>query len=457
MQFHDLFIYTKVIFVCLLILFCLRLSFFYQTLSQQNLLPLQFRFYLGQWRQNCHYQAKGYLDFYLPNCHALPSGENYTIDGRVETVVDNVFVTYKNFDVKGIFLNSSFGTSDFFQFASLAHSFSQYWAKQRQTVRQWYYASFAKSPAQLALALSLGTSFIDLPQDLKQNFSALGLSHLIAVSGFHLNILSLLLFFGFAQLFSRRWTSFLVIIFLIWYSLLISTPASVVRAAFMLTFSLIGRVFFGRQVTPLYTFYLTFFLLVLTRVQFLFDLGFQLSFTATFGVLFAFPEFAQLDQLTSFDAWRDWTILVVREKSWLGQIGVRVGQAILLTLAVQLMTWPIIINTFGFFSFTSLVTIIIFSGLVAILITLVFIFFLLCLVFWPNSFFHQLIITPYAWTINFLLAVFQWLANQAAVFFGPPTAITWRLTWWQLAIYYTLLSVILYLFKRRRQYIDAYF
>jgi competence protein ComEC len=255
---------------------------------------------------------------------------------------------------------------------------------------------------------------------------------------------------------SRPVSTFGLILTLAWYVILVGSPASVLRAAFMLIFSLIGRVYFGRQVTALYSFFITFFILSLTQVQFLFEVGFQLSFAATFGILFVFPELSQLDQFISLDAWTDWLVLKTGVRSFWLNAWEKIKAALWLSLAAQLLTFPVVVNTFGIYSPWGFVTTILFSGGLAALITLIFLFLIFCLVLGWSDFFVHLIIAPCAWSLNFLLSIFNQISAAIADYLGPPWVIPWQFRPWQLMIYYGLLLVIFFLIKKRRLRYHAY-
>lgn len=185
--------------------------------------------------------------------------------------------------------------------------------------------------AGLAKGLLLGGDNY-LPQSLKAAFTRVGLSHIIAVSGYNITIiaemlLAMGLFFGLWRK-QAIWTALIGIVFFI---VMIGMPASAARAGAMA-----GIVFAafqtGRLARPLSALLfaggiLLFFDPLLLR----YDLGFQLSFLATLGILWVAPYQERLLSQRGF--------LV---KHFLG--------IVIMTFAVELFVLPIILFSFHTFS-----------------------------------------------------------------------------------------------------------
>src|SRR5690606_7618360 len=94
----------------------------------------------------------------------------------------------------------------------------------------------------LLAALLLGYR-TDLSDDLLQAFSATGTIHVLAVSGMHVSMIFTLLAFGLQWMKGRHLFLFrlLILLLAIWmYTLLTGFSASILRAAFMISFFLIA-------------------------------------------------------------------------------------------------------------------------------------------------------------------------------------------------------------------------
>ena len=156
-----------------------------------------------------------------------------------------------------------------------------------------------------------------LPYELQQIFSNLGVSHLIAISGFHLGVLSTLLFFlikhpytflqdRFFPYRSYKVDSFIIIsLFLLSYLLFLDSPPSLLRAFVML---IIGFVLYDRgvEVLSMQTLLLTVLLILALFPRLFFSLGFWLSSSGVFYIfvfLIYFKHHSKLWQFLLLPLW----------------------------------------------------------------------------------------------------------------------------------------------------------
>ncbi|WP_428738325.1 ComEC/Rec2 family competence protein [Sulfurimonas sp.] len=142
-----------------------------------------------------------------------------------------------------------------------------------------------------------------LPLELQKNFSNLGIMHLIAISGFHLGILSAVLFFllkypyryfhnNFFPYRSYKVDSFIIIsLALLLYTIFLDAPPSLLRAFVMLVigFFLYDR---GIKIISMQTLLLTVLLILALFPRLFFAIGFWLSVSGV-GYIFLFFIYAQ--------------------------------------------------------------------------------------------------------------------------------------------------------------------
>jgi competence protein ComEC len=151
---------------------------------------------------------------------------------------------------------------------------------------------------QLVSSMVLGSRVVDLPFDIKDQFTRVGLSHALAASGFQVSlILSVVL-----ALLNRFSTTIQVIAgvtaLLIFLGLTGLEP-SVLRAVIM-GFGLLIGLANKRSVKPLGGLLLAAIILLLFNPMWIWDLGFQLSFLATMGLQVTAPPLVKsLDWLPS--------------------------------------------------------------------------------------------------------------------------------------------------------------
>jgi competence protein ComEC len=161
-----------------------------------------------------------------------------------------------------------------------------------------------------------------LSKELQSTFSFLGVSHLLAISGFHLGVLSALLFFISKPLYSffqnryfpyrnSKSDLFLVVAFsLLLYLLFLDSPPSLLRSFAML---IIGFVLYDRgiKIISMQTLLLTVMLLLSFFPKLLFALGFWLSVSGVFYIFLFLIYFKHMSKLWQFILVPFWVYLLM--------------------------------------------------------------------------------------------------------------------------------------------------
>lgn len=183
-----------------------------------------------------------------------------------------------------------------------------------------------------------------IPADVQAAFQHTGTSHIIAISGFNMTVLSGL-FLGLFTLPLGRWRGLLVaLLAIVFYTILVGAQAAVVRAAVMSSLALLGNSI-GRRGSGMNALAFSAASMALAEPQVLWQIGFQLSVAATLGlVLYADPlqEGAQ--------AWLAQRLPLEQAR----RIAAPLGEYFLFTLAAQLMVLPVIIYHFRRLSWVSI-------------------------------------------------------------------------------------------------------
>ena len=172
----------------------------------------------------------------------------------------------------------------------------------------------------------------NLSKDVVSNFNNTGTSHIIAVSGFNITIIVSALA-ALAYIFGRRVYFYIGVGTILSFVIITGGSASVVRAGIMGFLLLVSRSV-GRQysVTPA-LFFAGFIMLVINPKILFWDVGFQLSFAATLGIIYFLPFLSKLCE----------KLPVI--------FGVK--NLILTTMSAIIATLPIILFNFGTLSFTA--------------------------------------------------------------------------------------------------------
>jgi competence protein ComEC len=180
--------------------------------------------------------------------------------------------------------------------------------------------------AGLSNAMLLGDRS-NLDQDLKKDFSATGLSHIVAISGMNFAIIYLVLSFLLKPLLylrrGRQLRSLIVVPMMIFFALLAGANPAIVRAAIMLSLLDLGQAFWQKS-NSLNALAVSALAFLAFDPQSLFSPDFQLSYAAVLGILLL-----QNPILHYFH----------RRMKWMPR---GIASAIAVTLAAQAATTPLV-------------------------------------------------------------------------------------------------------------------
>lgn len=168
-----------------------------------------------------------------------------------------------------------------------------------------------------------------MPDDFLNNLRNTGTMHVIVASGYNITVIASFFVSFLAGLVSRRKAIVLALLAIVSYTIMVGGEPAIVRAAIMgsLTYS---AQFLGREKDAVFALLLAAVSMLLISPLMLFDIGFQLSFLATAGILFIYPLFkGRVFKLPLF------------------------GEELKVTLAAQIGTLPILLANFGQVSFLS--------------------------------------------------------------------------------------------------------
>jgi competence protein ComEC len=269
----------------------------------------------------------------------------------------------------------------------------------RTEVEKIYNHYLGEPEASLLSGIVLGVKR-GLPQEFADSLQKTGTLHIIVASGYNVTIIIGTIITLIAGLIRRQWAILIGILAVFGYTIMAGAEPAIVRAAIMGSLAYFGQVL-GKQSEGIRLLVVAGLTMILVNPFFLLDLGFQLSFMATLGLLLMADHFPQ----------------VIAE-----------------TTAAQIMVWPIILINFGQLS--------LFSILVNILI---------------------LWLVPYIMVLGAALALVGWIKPVGAVlgmiaylplhlmtviinWFGEQSWISWQLegvSWIFGALYYLILGAVL--------------
>ncbi|NUN69304.1 MAG: DNA internalization-related competence protein ComEC/Rec2 [Bacteroidetes bacterium] len=196
----------------------------------------------------------------------------------------------------------------------------------------------------------------DLSQEIKEAFMNTGTIHVLAVSGSHVVLVAEIIVVVVGLLrFPRRPRIILVMVMLVYYMFLTGATPSVVRATLMMLVMQLGKLFEER--TDIYNVLgVSAILILLYEPKQLFDVGFQLSFSAVFSIVYFYPLLnALIPRIPE-------PLEEVRIMHW-------VWQLFAVSLAAQIGTLPFTAYYFGRVSIVSLAANLIVVPIVGVMVT----------------------------------------------------------------------------------------
>ncbi len=413
----------------ILLIFLSLINFFSKkrklALVNDQLLEIEFRPLVIN--KNCFFQTSDGLSFVLNNCETLNIGENYTIIGRANTVIDNKINWQKNFDVKSFYLNSDLEDSVFSSRWRL-FAYTQRKVAQLQTnFLNFLQSNFSRDKYQLVTALILGTKVFNFDKELKLQFANIGLSHMVAVSGFHLGVVAGVFDQCLGKLMSKKKRRWLLLPGLWFYVSLVGSSLSVVRACLMLSISFIGRSFFYKETNSFLVLFLAFVLMFNFAVSSIFDVGFLLSYLATLGILLLAGKIGEYFTGEKMITWA----ISSQEKPLSGfknaffSLIKYVKEMIIVSVSAQILTLPVIWIVFQEYAVWSILSSVIFSILI-VFIVIISVYLLLTFAFGNYlSLIQILIIEPFTFYLNLILDFFLFIFGFYTSFLSKTETFTW--------------------------------
>ncbi len=267
------------------------------------------------------------------------------------------------------------------------------------------------SEGQFLQSILLGYSDL-LPEEIEQSFRASGIRHILAISGYHMSLVVVILYQGLRKLsWSRARVIPLTIVGIGVFIVITGASPSTIRAGVLALILLLAE-WSQRYVAGMRPLVLTAALMMIVSPLIgLYNLGFQLSFLAVIGILIF------SDALTTFSQ---------------GMAAVTIRDMIGETVAAQLMVTPLLLVTFGEVSLISiignlliipLIPLIMLGGVISVILYAIF----------PVA----VIGYPVNLLISFLLELTEWFGNWSFALLKIA-----YFPWWGAVLGYLLIGVL---------------
>jgi len=236
----------------------------------------------------------------------------------------------------------------------------------------------------LAAGLLLGEKRA-LGEELNNIFRRTGIIHIVVLSGYNIMLVAAFFMFVSAYWFHFRWRFIVSIIGITLFALLVGLSATVLRASIMASLVLLGRAMSKSASIVRVLFLAGTVMLLFNPFLLVYDPGFQLSFLATLGLVFA-------------AAWFEDKMTFVTSKG-------RVKEFVVATLVTQIAVLPLLLYQVGEFSVVAIVVNLLVLPMVAAAMLLTFVTGILAFVSLPLA-------TVAGWCATLVLTYILWVAES---------------------------------------------
>lgn len=232
----------------------------------------------------------------------LEIGKKILIQSKYNPTVNNGNPNefdYKLFMERRNFFHTLFANNSDIYFINQSHIFSviDFGTKIKlHVVKTLRVSELSKNAFSICSALIVGYDD-EIDSEVLCSFSHSGTLHMLSVSGLHTGVIYGILVFIFSLIDKTNrfkiTKTIIIIICLFFFVLITGISPSVLRASIMFTLIIIGKTFY-REGNSYNTLFLSAYILLFFNPFLIYDIGFLLSYTAVFGILFLYPKISEL-------------------------------------------------------------------------------------------------------------------------------------------------------------------
>lgn len=255
--------------------------------------------------------------------------------------------------------------------------------------------------AEIMKSMILGVSN---DSEIKEKFGKIGIVHILAISGLHINILiSFLESIGKRLKFSKKYFGIFVIIFLVIYGYIINFPISMIRALSIFLLEYIAIYTYSVK-DKLSIFFISMFLVLIINPFYIYSIGFYLSYLAIFSIYYIAPKLKKIFNI--------------------------LPDIFVIPISIQIMTFPILIY---FFNAINLISFVINTAIIPLFSIFLILGFLLIFIR----------INLLALIINSLFSFILLIVNSISTFSNIYEMKFYNMTFFKLILFYLFIYYIL--------------
>ena len=270
-----------------------------------------------------------------------------------------------------------------------------------------------------------------LPPEVLSDFRRTGTAHILVVSGLHVGLVLLIIFLLFKTIgLPTKWATTLSLPLLFYYALLTGLRAPVLRATLMASIVLVAYLL-NRETPLLVILSLAALFILIFRPISLFTVSFQLSFITVAGIVYLTPQLEKM--LKMLPLW--------------------IGRSLAVSLAAQLSILPLLAYYFQQLPLIGLVANLTIIPTMTIILALGFLTLGLALISLPAA---QIIANTNWLVLSGLSKLVHFLSfSFSPVFSSLVCPQVGFFSFWLLLVYYAVLIIFIYLFKRLSRAISS--
>ncbi len=288
-----------------------------------------------------------------------------------------------------------------------------------------------ENSANLCTALLLGEKK-ELSEDINEAFRKSSLSHMLAISGAHVSyiLLGITTFIKKLKI-HKKLGKVILIIFLLFFICLVNFTPSVTRACIMAILQLSASILF-RKSDIYQNLAISSFIILAFNPYALLDIGFQLSFGGTIGIII-FSKRLQNKKGKLKETTKEEKLNIIKlAQKIIGNI----KEMCIVTISANLLIVPIMMYHFNTISFTFIISNLLAAPILGVSIILSMIFLILLFIFKPLAIILSILLNPIL-QILILIAQFSSKLPFSQVLVPTPKI-------WQIIIYYIILAILFY-------------
>lgn len=213
----------------------------------------------------------------------------------------------------------------------------------KQTFLSYLQRAIPEPAASLGSGLLLGVRSA-LGDDIEDDFRRSGIIHIVVLSGYNVMLVVAFILFCLSYVLPLRWRLLTAVIAIVAFALVVGLSATVVRASVMASLVLLAQ-FLGRTYNVLRALlFAGAVMIVVNPYLLIYDIGFQLSFMATLGLVLLLPHFEStvIEKGKNLGVREFFLSTLATQIAVLPLLMYHIGQVSLIALAVNVLVLPVV-------------------------------------------------------------------------------------------------------------------